>query len=186
MFCVRSLVALLLFVVISAQAAIVVNNPKGNVTLTEVYDYQCPHCHRMYPIVAQLMQNNHDLKVRLIPTGILGRGSVMQAAFAYASTKYPGKFAQFNAASMSGQPLDGKQLVALIKRLGMDKQHTADILHQPWVEQQEKAGIELIQHYHAGVPLFLIYPTAHPKHKTVLIGEQSLKTLQQAVDHARH
>ena len=45
------------------DAAVVVGNPRGEITLVEIFDYQCPHCRDMWPIINLLIKRNPDLRV---------------------------------------------------------------------------------------------------------------------------
>ncbi len=43
------------------QAAIIIGHAQGQVILTEVMDYQCPHCQSMAPIIDHLIATYPDL-----------------------------------------------------------------------------------------------------------------------------
>lgn len=44
-------------------AAVLGGNPKGDITLVEFFDYQCPHCRNMSTTMDELMQQNPNLRV---------------------------------------------------------------------------------------------------------------------------
>jgi len=71
----------------------VAGNVKGDITIVEYFDYQCPYCRKLEPELRQVVQD--DGKVRLVwkDWPILGPVSVIAARMALAS-KYQDKFAQ--------------------------------------------------------------------------------------------
>jgi protein-disulfide isomerase len=66
------------------QAAdnVVLGNPKGDVTLVEMFDYNCTYCRGALPDLATLMAEDHNLKVILKQFPILSDGSVDAARIA--------------------------------------------------------------------------------------------------------
>src|ERR1041385_4852832 len=69
----------------------VAGNPNGDVTIVEFFDYECPHCKEMAPQVANMMQNDKNLKVIFKPLPIFGSMSVFAAKAGLAAAKQ-GKF----------------------------------------------------------------------------------------------
>jgi protein-disulfide isomerase len=55
---------------------IVLGNPKGDVTLVEMFDYNCTYCRQALPDMAQLLADDPNLKVILKQFPILTPGSV--------------------------------------------------------------------------------------------------------------
>lgn len=55
---------------------VVLGNPKGDVTLVELFDYNCPYCRQAMPDVATLMAEDPNLRVILKEFPILSQGSV--------------------------------------------------------------------------------------------------------------
>src|SRR5579859_4911978 len=61
-----------------------VANPAGKITLTEFYDYRCPHCVNIAPGVLNLIKTNPDLRVVFKEFPIFGAASERAAAGAIA------------------------------------------------------------------------------------------------------
>jgi protein-disulfide isomerase len=78
----------------------VAGNAKGDVTIVEYFDYQCPYCRKLEPELQQVVHD--DGKVRLVQKDwpILGPASVTAAQMVLAS-KYQDKFADAHEALMA-------------------------------------------------------------------------------------
>lgn len=74
-----------------------VGNPKGDITIVEYFDYQCPYCRKVEPELRQVVQD--DGKVRLVQKDwpVLGPVSVVAARMALAC-KYQDKYLQAHEA----------------------------------------------------------------------------------------
>lgn len=173
------------FLLITAHAAIVAGNSKGNVTMIEVYDYQCPHCHTVFPTVQKLIDSNHDLKLRLMPVAILNQVSIYEAAASIAATNYSGKFDEFTNLVMSEPPLTKEGVDHTLREIGLTSPQFVASMHSKEVEQQMMEGLQFLKLEHSGTPLFIIYPTANPHLSKVLEGEQNFQTLEKVIDNAR-
>jgi protein-disulfide isomerase len=98
----------------------VAGNPQGKVTLVEFFDFRCPHCDRMAPIIESLIANNPDLRVVYKTFPILGNKSVFAAEAAYASIPQ-GKYLAFHKALMqTGHAIDFENVYTLAKEQGID------------------------------------------------------------------
>lgn len=86
-------------------------NPKGDVTIVEYFDYQCPYCRKIAPDLRALVKE--DGKVRLVSKDwpILGPVSVYAARLVLA-TKYQNKFLEAQEALIS---LDTKLTEAIAR-----------------------------------------------------------------------
>lgn len=86
-------------------------NPKGDITIVEYFDYQCPYCRKIAPDLRALVKE--DGKVRLVSKdwAILGPVSVYAARLALA-TRYQNKFIEAQDALIS---LDTKLTEAIAR-----------------------------------------------------------------------
>jgi protein-disulfide isomerase len=75
----------------------VAGNPKGDITIVEYFDYQCPYCRKVEPELRQVVHD--DGKVRLVQKDwpVLGPVSVVAARMALAC-KYQDKYLQAHEA----------------------------------------------------------------------------------------
>ena len=75
----------------------VAGNSKGNVTMVEFFDYNCPWCKKDFPEVMALIDDDKELKVVLKEFPILGPDSEYAAKAAIAAGKQ-GKYLQMHTA----------------------------------------------------------------------------------------
>ena len=83
-----------------------VANPNGRITVTEFYDYRCPHCANMAPKVAELIEKNPDIRFVFKEMPIFGATSEHAAYAAIAVKKAGGDYLGLYQALMATHPLD--------------------------------------------------------------------------------
>ena len=109
---------LLLFNISNVNANIIMGDPNGKVTLVEFYDYQCPHCKNMAPIIAALIKNNRNLRVIYRPIDVLNTLSTLEAASALVAAKH-NNFYNVHKMFMTNEITSPKQLIQLTKILNI-------------------------------------------------------------------
>ena len=181
---IKKLILLVLFLISSnASAAIILGNPNGHVTLTEVFDYQCPHCRKITPVIQGLIQNNSDLKVRLLPVAVLNKIFFYEAVTAIALTQQSNKFIRFHDTVMHNPTtLNKNQIDKLIEQLHVDKTKLLREMHSKQTEGVLLEGLGLLKERHkSSVPLILIQSQLN-KQGYQFMGETSMNKLQEAVN----
>jgi protein-disulfide isomerase len=95
-------------------------NPKGDVTIVEYFDYQCPYCRKLHPDLMRLVKEDGKIRLVLKDWPILSPNSKVAATLALAA-KYQGKYAETHAALMqtSGR-LDHDKIRAAAVKAGLD------------------------------------------------------------------
>ncbi|MBN9361420.1 MULTISPECIES: DsbA family protein [unclassified Devosia] len=68
--------------IFDSENGIVLGNPNGDVTLVEMFDYNCGYCRQALPDLAALLDTDKNLKVILKEFPILSQGSVDAARIA--------------------------------------------------------------------------------------------------------
>lgn len=68
--------------IFESENGIVLGNPNGDVTLVEMFDYNCGYCRQALPDLAALLEADKNLKVVLKEFPILSQGSVDAARIA--------------------------------------------------------------------------------------------------------
>jgi protein-disulfide isomerase len=95
-----------------------VANPKGVVTVTEFYDYRCPHCVSVAPKVIALIRAHPDVRVVFKETPIFGATSEHAARAALAVARSGGDSLGLYQALMSARGLDDATIDRLARAEG--------------------------------------------------------------------
>lgn len=101
----------------------VIGNPKGDVAIVEFYDLDCPFCRALAPTLAQLVEEDHGVRLVLKDYPILGPGSELASRYALASIKQ-GKYAEFHKTIMASKlpehQLDEAKIEGFATAAGLD------------------------------------------------------------------
>lgn len=123
----------------------VAGNPKGKVTLVEFFDYQCPHCIDMAPVVDAVIKANPDLRVVYKEFPIRGPVSDFAARAALAANKQ-GKYVTFSHAVLAApQPLTQDTVLTIAKNTGLDVDKLKKDMDSKEIKDQLQATIKLAQ-----------------------------------------
>ncbi|GIK81124.1 MAG: DsbA family protein [Pseudorhodoplanes sp.] len=104
--------------------AVVVANPKGDVTLVEFYDLNCPYCRRASADLDAMIKADRRLRLVLVPYPVLGIASVLagRVELAVARTLPPETFYRFHREIYAGRGvIDGARAIATVRTLGLDE-----------------------------------------------------------------
>lgn len=148
----------------------VLGNPKGDVTIVEFFDYNCPYCRQVAANLMRTVQSDGKIRLILLEFPILGAPSVLAAKAALAAD-IQGKYSEMHAALMAAETRhDEASIMAVATRLGLDtKKLKTDMETKPVLERlaiafRHAEGLGL-----QGTPAFLIgdalYPGALPAAK---------------------
>jgi protein-disulfide isomerase len=102
-------------------------NPNGKLTVTEFYDYRCPHCINIAPKVAALIRQRPDVRFVFKEMPIFGATSEHAARAAFAARQQGKDYVGLYQAYMSARPLDD----AAIDRIAIAKGVNLAGLNQP-------------------------------------------------------
>ncbi len=83
-----------------------VANPGGKITVTEFYDYRCPHCVNVAPQVLSFIQANPDVRFVFKEMPIFGEPSEAAAAAAIAVKQAGGDYLSAYHDLMTARPVD--------------------------------------------------------------------------------
>jgi protein-disulfide isomerase len=97
-------------------------NAKGTVSLVAFFDYQCPHCKDMEPILEKVTAANKNLRIVYKELPIFGDNSKFATTAALASIKQgPDKYLKFhNALMASPNPLTNDKVLEIAKTVGLN------------------------------------------------------------------
>jgi protein-disulfide isomerase len=97
-----------------------VANPNGKVTVTEFYDYRCPHCISIAPRVVTLIQSRPDVRFVFKEMPIFGDTSEHAARAAIAAKDQGKDYVGLYAAFMEARPLTDGDIDRIAAAKGVD------------------------------------------------------------------
>ena len=97
-----------------------VANPNGKITVTEFYDYRCPHCINAAPAVLGIIKSNPDVRFVFKEMPIFGDVSEQAARAAIAVKKAGGNYVGFYQTAMSTRGLDPAGISRIARQYGVD------------------------------------------------------------------
>ena len=139
-------------------ANIVLGNPEGDVTLVEMFDYNCGYCRQVVADVMALVEEDPDLRVILKEFPILSQGSVDAARVGILVNREDVDYQQFHTALYSSRgAVDTEAALAAAEELGlsrvsleldMNSQDVSDALQRTY-QVAQALGV-------SGTPTFII------------------------------
>jgi protein-disulfide isomerase len=154
-------------------------NAAGDVTIVEFFDYRCPHCRRMAPVIKTLLAEDPGVRLVYKEMPILGAESVVAARAALAARRQ-GKYLEAHDRLMAeAGPFTDATVVTILAEVGIDQDRLrADMnaLETASVLEHELAlaraiGID-------GTPAFVVGGE-------LVVGAMDLGTLRDLVGKAR-
>jgi protein-disulfide isomerase len=114
-------------------------------TIVEFFDYRCPYCKRMNPVIAELVRADPGLRVVLKDIPILGPASVTAARAALAAHRQ-GRYGAMHDALMGlrGEPTEA-EIMRLASGIGLDTERLRRDMADPAIAQRLDANIRLAQ-----------------------------------------
>ena len=97
-----------------------VANPEGRVTVTEFYDYRCPHCINIAPRIVSLIRTRPDVRFVFKEMPIFGATSEHAARAALAAKAQGKDYVGLYEAFMAARPLTDAEIDRLAAAKGVD------------------------------------------------------------------
>jgi protein-disulfide isomerase len=138
-------------------AAPVIGNPQGEVTLVMFFDYRCPYCKKVAPVVEQLARTDPSVRVVYKELPILGRASLLAARVALAAERQ-GKYIEFHRAMMEtrGRVTDDT-IMTVARKVGLDMARLKQDLADPEIDKVIQRNKDLAAALHIyGTPSYVI------------------------------
>lgn len=138
-------------------------NPEGSFTIVEFMDYQCGYCRKAFPDLANLIEQDGDIRLIVKELPILGPGSERAARVAIATEIVAGPeayVAVHNGLMQTTGELTDMRLDALLSRLGQDPAAIRAKMQDPEVTRRINETRALAQTLQInGTPTFIMYET---------------------------
>ncbi|HKT53510.1 MAG TPA: DsbA family protein, partial [Caulobacteraceae bacterium] len=140
-----------------------VANPNGKITLTEFYDYRCPHCIHAASAVLDIIHTNPNVRVVFKEFPIFGSTSDRAAALAIAVKQKGGDYLSFYHDLMNTPSLDDAAVGRIASAHGVDPA----ILNDPQFKAQALSQLQAVRQLAStlnidGTPAFIIGDTIIP------------------------
>lgn len=154
-------------------------NPNGDVTLVEFFDYNCPYCRAMAPIMTKAEEDDSQLRVVYKEFPILGPNSTFAAKAALAAQRQ-GKYVAFHRALYQVRgAVDSNKIMEVAATLGLDVARLKSDMEDPAIQTEISKNLALAQALRInGTPGFVIGDQ-------ILRGATDQKTLQAWIRAAR-
>lgn len=154
-------------------------NAQGNVTLVEFFDYNCPYCRLMAPIMDQAMADDPQLRIVYKEFPILGPDSVFAAKAALAAERQ-GKYREFHKALYGSRTRVTEAVVLKIAaETGLDVERMKGDMQKPDIQALIDRNAELAQALRiTGTPGFVAGGQIFP-------GATDLANLKKLIEQAR-
>jgi protein-disulfide isomerase len=154
-------------------------NPNGDVTLVEFFDYNCPYCRQMVPVMLQAETADPQLRVVYKEFPILGPNSTFAAKAALAAHKQ-GKYVAFHRALYQVRgPVDPSKVAEVAATVGLDVDRLKADMADPTIAALIERNLALAQVLRIdGTPGFVAG-------SQILRGAIDLKALQAFIQEAR-
>lgn len=161
--------------------AVVAANPKGDVTLVEFYDLNCPYCRRASADVDALLQADKNLRLVLVPFPVLGIASILAGRVEIAVSKMlpPSGFYRYHRALYAGRGvIDGQRALSAASNFELDLQKVLDAANDDGITDIMKAHVRFADTLGLkATPSYLIKDVAIQGHP----GRASLKAVIDSV-----
>ena len=156
-------------------------NPKGDVTIVEFFDYNCPYCRSVASTVSKLKESDPKLRIAYKEFPILSESSTFAAKAGLAAHhQNKSKYVAFHDALMAHKGrLSEKVIMSVAEKSGLDVSRLKVDMSKPEIEAAIKKNHELARALRInGTPAFVIGDE-------LIAGAADLGTLKNAVAEAR-
>lgn len=167
---------------------VIVGNPRGDVTVTEFYDLNCPYCKKAAHDIADLVKSDPELRLVLVPFPVLGVPSIQagRVEIALAKLATPKQFFEFNHRIFARRGVvDGARALAVAKGLGFPSSKLTKAADDDAVTRAMIANVQLGNSLGlAATPAFIIKGAAilgYPGKKTIADVIKSIRTCDKIV-----
>ncbi|NWG23035.1 MAG: DsbA family protein [Pseudorhodoplanes sp.] len=126
--------------------AVILGNPKGDVTLAEFYDVNCPYCRRASNDVDSLLRQDRNLRLVLVPFPVLGLQSVLAGRVELAVRRLatPAQFYEFHRRLFAGRgTIDGERALEAAQALKFEREKLIEIANDDATTEIMKTHVRL-------------------------------------------
>lgn len=159
-------------------SAIAVGNPKGDVTLVQFYDLNCPFCREAARDVETLLTSDPRLKLVFVPYPVLSEASVQggRVEMAFASVATPEQFREFHKRIYAGRGLvDGARALTVARDMGFDPVKLRE------AGDSDDTTDKLVTHARLAAAMGLVATPSYIIKGVAILGHPGLKPLEKVI-----
>ncbi len=128
----------------------VLGNPKGTLPIAEFFDYRCPYCRGMHPMLRKLVAANADIRFVAKEWPVFGGPSVTAARVALAAN-WQGRFSAANDALFATHITDDASVMQAVRQAGVDMARLERDLNERAGELDDTLGTSELQAHGLGL-----------------------------------
>ncbi len=125
-------------------AAPVLGHAKGTLPIAEFFDYRCPYCRGMHPVLQRLIANDADIRFVAKEWPVFGGPSVTAARVALAAA-WQGKFAAVNDALFAAPIANDAAVLQAARQAGLDMTRLAHDMQTRAADLDHELGTVAMQ-----------------------------------------
>ncbi len=158
-----------------------VGNPKGDVTLYQFYDLNCPFCREAAQDVGELIRTDRALSLVFVPYPTLSVQSVEGARVELAVRELATpRFLEFHRKVYAGRgTINGARALAVTQQMGLDQNKIIAVANAPRITEIMKA------HALLGTSMKIIATPADVIQGVVVLGHPGLEPLRKLIASVR-
>lgn len=145
-------------VIFGGKETISIGNPDGDVTLVEMYDYNCEYCRRAFPDIVALIEQDPNLRIILRQFPILTQGSIDAAKIGILIENEGGDYWSYHQAMFTARgQVDLDLALQEAEGLGLDAGRLRAGLEEPTVLAALEESYDLARQLGiSGTPTFIL------------------------------
>lgn len=162
--------------------AVIAGNAKGDVTLVQFYDLNCPYCRAASRDMDTIVKADPKLRLIFVPYPILSAASIEagRVELSVAKLATPALFYEFHRKVYEGRGLiDGARALAAAEALGLDRGKLIDIAND------DDTTDKLKTHARLAAAMKLLATPSYVVKGTAIVGHPGLVPLQGVIASAR-
>jgi protein-disulfide isomerase len=155
---------------------------KGDVTLYQFYDLNCPFCREAAADVDELIRTDQALRLVFVPYPVLSVQSVAGARVELALRELgtPKQFLEFHRKIYAGRGIiDGQRALAVVQAMGFDRQKVIDAANA------QRVTATMTAHAKLGTALKLMATPAYVVAGVAILGHPGLEPLRKVIASVR-
>jgi protein-disulfide isomerase len=155
---------------------------KGDVTLYQFYDLNCPFCREAAADVDELIRTDQALRLVFVPYPVLSVQSVAGARVELALRELgtPKQFLEFHRKIYAGRGIiDGQRALAVVQAMGFDRQKVIDAANA------QRVTATMTAHAKLGTALKLMATPAFVGAGVAILGHPGLEPLRKVIASVR-